>query len=49
MLTITVTKEINGKNEKLAAKIDEDAPLSVLNQELHAMIGALLDREAEAN
>ncbi len=49
MLTITVAKEINGKTVKLETKkIDEDTvTLSEFNSELHAVIGALLDKESK--
>lgn len=47
MLTITVTKEINGKNVKVSSKpFDEDSTkLSELNSELQELIGKLLDKE----
>lgn len=47
MLTITVTKEINGKNVKVSTKpFDEDTfKLSELNSELQEAIGKLLDKE----
>lgn len=49
MLNITITKEINGKKEKVVAVIDEDsATLSEFNQEVHSLIGVLLDREADS-
>lgn len=50
MLSITITKEINGKNEKFATRIDEDtAPMSELNEEIQILIGALLDKESASN
>lgn len=47
MLTITVTKEINGKNVKVSTKpFDEDTTkLSELNSDLQEVIGKLLDKE----
>ena len=47
MLTITVTKEINGKNVKVSTKaFDEDTfKLSELNSEIQEAIGKLLDKE----